>query len=52
MTELPSDLLSLAKDVLVAAKSNASKITTAESCTGGALAAALTSIPGASEAIP
>ena len=51
MTELPSDLLSLAKDVLVAAKSNASKITTAESCTGGLIGGLLTAIPGSSTVI-
>ncbi|MBD24758.1 MAG: damage-inducible protein CinA [Candidatus Marinimicrobia bacterium] len=51
MTELPSDLLSLAKDVLVAAKSKASKITTAESCTGGLIGGLLTAIPGSSTVI-
>jgi len=33
MTELPTDLLDLAKDVLIAAKASRTHITTAESCT-------------------
>jgi nicotinamide-nucleotide amidase len=48
MTELPTDLLDLAKDVLVAAKAAGVRITTAESCTGGLVASCLTAIPGSS----
>jgi nicotinamide-nucleotide amidase len=51
MTELPTDLLDLAKDVLVAAKAVGFQITTAESCTGGLIAGCLTAIPGASQVI-
>jgi nicotinamide-nucleotide amidase len=51
MTELPADLLDLAKDVLVAAKAQAAKITTAESCTGGLISSCLTAIPGSSAVI-
>lgn len=48
MTQLPADLLDLAKSVLVAAKSAGKKITTAESCTGGLVASCITSLPGSS----
>jgi nicotinamide-nucleotide amidase len=49
MTQLPADLLDLAKTVLVAAKSSSKKITTAESCTGGLVASCITAIPGSSD---
>jgi len=49
MTELPTDLLDLAKDVLVAAKEHNIEIATAESCTGGLISACLTAIPGSSD---
>ena len=51
MTELPADLLDLAKDVLVAAKTRSAKITTAESCTGGLISGCLTAIQGSSAVI-
>jgi nicotinamide-nucleotide amidase len=51
MTELPTDLLDLAKDVLVAAKEAGVRIATAESCTGGLVSGCLTAIPGSSSVI-
>jgi nicotinamide-nucleotide amidase len=51
MTELPTDLLDLAKDVLVAAKAADIRIVTAESCTGGLVGACLTAIPGSSQVV-
>ncbi len=48
MTELPTDLLDLAKDVLVTAKAVDKRIVTAESCTGGLISGCLTAIPGSS----
>lgn len=50
MTQLPTDLLDLAKTVLNAAKAAKKKITTAESCTGGLVASCLTAVPGSSAA--
>ena len=49
MTELPSDLVDLAKDVISAAIQRGEKITTAESCTGGLIGGCLTAVPGSSE---
>ena len=48
MTELPTDLLDLAKDVLVAAKAAGARIALAESCTGGLIGGCLTAIAGSS----
>lgn len=51
MTELPADLLNLAKDVLTEAKSRKKRIVTAESCTGGLLAGCLTATAGSSAVV-
>lgn len=51
MTELPADLLSLAKEVLTVAKSRNKRIVTAESCTGGLLTGCLTAMPGSSQVV-
>ena len=48
MTQLPADLIELAKNVIVAAKAGKLKIATAESCTGGLIGACLTAVPGSS----
>lgn len=48
MTQLPPDLLELAKNVIAAAMAGKLKIATAESCTGGLIGACLTAIPGSS----
>ncbi|WAC48924.1 CinA family protein [Asticcacaulis sp. SL142] len=49
MTENLSPLYSLAGDVVAEAKLKRKVLTTAESCTGGLIAGAITSIPGASD---
>ena len=46
-----SDLLSLAEDVLDKARTQQMRIATAESCTGGLIAALLTEIPGSSDVV-
>jgi len=48
---LPEELISLAKTVLDLARQNKAKIATAESCTGGLIAACLTEIPGSSDVV-
>ncbi|MBO9500729.1 CinA family protein [Brevundimonas sp. A19_0] len=44
----PTDLLSLAEDVVARARAGGVMLATAESCTGGLVAAALTSVAGSS----
>ncbi len=52
MTQLlPSELLADARKVLDVCREAGLKIATVESCTGGLLAGALTSIPGSSEVV-
>jgi nicotinamide-nucleotide amidase len=46
---LPQETLDLAERVLAACRARGLKIATAESCTGGLIAAALTHIPGSSD---
>ena len=48
---LPQELVDLARKVVRANHSAGRKIATAESCTGGLVAAALTEIPGSSEVL-
>jgi nicotinamide-nucleotide amidase len=47
----PPDILKLAEAVLSEARARTLKIVTAESCTGGLVAAALTEIPGSSDVL-
>ena len=49
--EMPSDVTKLAKDVIAALKVGNLTIATAESCTGGLIAGALTSISGSSDVV-
>jgi len=50
MSIFPPDLLDLARACLAHAQAAGERIVTAESCTGGLIAAALTEIPGSSAA--
>ena len=49
--KLPDDVASLAKDTIAALKSAGMTIATAESCTGGLIAGALTSVSGSSDVV-
>jgi nicotinamide-nucleotide amidase len=48
---LPPELTALAHEALEAARRRKARICTAESCTGGLVAAALTAIPGSSDVV-
>ncbi len=48
MTGLPAGLLTKARQVMEVCKANGATLALAESCTGGLVAAALTSLPGSS----
>jgi nicotinamide-nucleotide amidase len=48
---IPADILQLAEEVLDEAKAKGLKIATAESCTGGLVAGALTAIAGSSDVV-
>lgn len=47
-TALPEDLVSLAEETLASCRAGSLKLTTAESCTGGLIAACVTEVAGAS----
>ena len=49
--KMPDDIAALAEEVIEAARAAGCTIATAESCTGGLIAAALTSVPGSSEVV-
>ena len=49
--EMPADIGKLANEVIVALVASRQTIATAESCTGGLIAGALTSVAGSSEAV-
>lgn len=51
MSVFEKRILDLAKEVLAKARTRGWKIATAESCTGGLVAAALTEIPGSSDVV-
>lgn len=51
MSLLPQDLIDAASAVIEASRQAGLAVATAESCTGGLVAAALTSVPGSSEAL-
>jgi len=49
--QMPDDIAKLAAEIIVTLKANRLTIATAESCTGGLIAGALTSISGSSDAV-
>lgn len=49
--QMPPDIGKLANEVIAALKANRLTIATAESCTGGLIAGALTAVPGSSDAV-
>jgi nicotinamide-nucleotide amidase len=49
--QMPDDIARLAEDVIAALKASGLTIATAESCTGGLIAGALTSISGSSDVV-
>jgi len=49
--EMPVEIAKLANEVIAALKTNGLTIATAESCTGGLVAGALTSVAGSSDAV-
>jgi nicotinamide-nucleotide amidase len=51
VSDLPPDLLELAKEVLGAARAQGKRIVTAESCTGGLLGGCLTAHAGSSDVV-
>lgn len=48
---IPDDLLAEAETLLAACRARSIRLATAESCTGGLIAATLTAVPGASDVI-
>ncbi len=49
--KLPDDVAALARETVTALKAARLTVVTAESCTGGLIAAALTAVPGSSEVL-
>ena len=49
--QMPVEIAKLANEVIAAFKANGLTIATAESCTGGLVAGALTSVSGSSDAV-
>ncbi|MGV3490321.1 MAG: CinA family protein [Devosia sp.] len=49
--KLPDDIASLAHETIAALRAKGITVATAESCTGGLIAGALTSVPGSSEVV-